>query len=151
MYVLGIDLQQVSIASLIIALALEDVPGSSASDRARNGARTQELDAAWFDRQRNHHDDGATLTNIVLPALPDVNGTRAFSFAHVITCSLIAANVCDDVRSPDQPHLPTHRRSHGATTPPDMQVDKDRVVGYRSSKAQPSPLSVVVVGFCFRN
>jgi multidrug efflux pump subunit AcrB len=99
-YVLGIDLQQVSIASLIIALGLlVDVPvvSGDAIERAM-GRGIERPVAAWLGPTRLFMTMVyATLTNIVayLPflMLTGDTGKYMYSLPIVITCSLIAAQI----------------------------------------------------------
>ncbi|MBP7635214.1 efflux RND transporter permease subunit, partial [Candidatus Ozemobacteraceae bacterium] len=100
MHLLRIDLQQVSIASLIIALGLlVDVPvvaGDSIKRLLGNGVPASQ--ACWLGPSRlNKALFFATLTNIVayLPflMLSGNVGRFLFSLPVVITCSLIAANI----------------------------------------------------------
>lgn len=100
MLLLKIDLQQVSIASLIIALGLlVDVPvvaGDSIKRLLGNGLPASQ--AAWLGPSRlGKALFFATLTNIVayLPFLMLSGNTGRFlySLPVVITCSLIAANI----------------------------------------------------------
>ncbi|MDX2181167.1 MAG: efflux RND transporter permease subunit [Bryobacteraceae bacterium] len=100
MYVLGIDLQQVSIASLIIALGLlVDVPvvSGDAIERAMGQGHKKSL-AAWLGPTKLFTTMlYATLTNIVayLPFLMLTGDTGKFMYSLpvVITCSLIAAQI----------------------------------------------------------
>ncbi|HYZ87395.1 MAG TPA: efflux RND transporter permease subunit, partial [Bryobacteraceae bacterium] len=97
-YVLGIDLQQVSIASLIIALGLlVDVPvvSGDAIERAMGHGHKSSV-AAWLGPTRLFTTMMyATLTNIVayLPFLMLTGDTGKFMYSLpiVITCSLIAS------------------------------------------------------------
>ncbi|HOT27287.1 MAG TPA: efflux RND transporter permease subunit [Candidatus Ozemobacteraceae bacterium] len=100
MHLLRIDLQQVSIASLIIALGLlVDVPvvaGDSIKRLLGNGVPSSQ--ACWLGPSRlNKALFFATLTNIVayLPflMLSGNVGRFLYSLPVVITCSLIAANI----------------------------------------------------------
>ncbi len=100
MHLLRIDLQQVSIASLIIALGLlVDVPvvaGDSIKRLLGNGVPASH--ACWLGPSRlNKALFFATLTNIVayLPflMLSGNVGRFLYSLPVVITCSLIAANI----------------------------------------------------------
>ncbi|HOY65570.1 MAG TPA: efflux RND transporter permease subunit [Candidatus Ozemobacteraceae bacterium] len=100
MHLLKIDLQQVSIASLIIALGLlVDVPvvaGDSIKRLLGNGVPAAQ--ACWLGPSRlNKALFFATLTNIVayLPFLMLTGnvGRFLYSLPVVITCSLIAANI----------------------------------------------------------
>ncbi len=100
MLLLKIDLQQVSIASLIIALGLlVDVPvvaGDSIKRLMGNGLPASQ--ASWLGPSRlNKALFFATLTNIVayLPflMLSGNIGRFLYSLPVVITCSLIAANI----------------------------------------------------------
>ena len=100
MYVLGIDLQQVSIASLIIALGLlVDVPvvSGDAIERAMGQGHKKSV-AAWLGPTKLFTTMMyATLTNIVayLPFLMLTGDTGKFMYSLpiVITCSLIAAQI----------------------------------------------------------
>ena len=100
MYVLGIDLQQVSIASLIIALGLlVDVPVVSGDsiERAMGQGHKKSV-AAWLGPTKLFTTMlYATLTNIVayLPflMLSGDTGKFMYSLPVVITCSLIAAQL----------------------------------------------------------
>lgn len=100
MYVLGIDLQQVSIASLIIALGLlVDVPvvSGDAIERAM-GHGHKNSTAAWLGPTKLFMTMMyATLTNVVayLPFLMLTGDTGKFMYSLpiVITCSLIAAQI----------------------------------------------------------
>ena len=100
MYVLGIDLQQVSIASLIIALGLlVDVPvvSGDAIERAMGKGHKNSV-AAWLGPTKLFTTMMyATLTNIVayLPFLMLTGDTGKFMYSLpiVITCSLIAAQI----------------------------------------------------------
>jgi hypothetical protein len=95
---LGIDLQQVSIATLIIALGLlVDVPVVS-GDAIKNqlGAGLPPLTAAWVGPTKLIKAIiFATITNIVayLPflSLPGGTGEFLYSLPIVLTCSLVAA------------------------------------------------------------
>jgi multidrug efflux pump subunit AcrB len=99
-HMLGIDLQQVSIATLIIALGLlVDVPVVS-GDAIKNqlGAGLPPLTAAWVGPTRLIVAIiFATITNIVayLPflTLPGSTGEFLYSLPVVLTCSLVAALV----------------------------------------------------------
>jgi multidrug efflux pump subunit AcrB len=99
-YVLGIDLQQVSIASLIIALGLlVDVPvvSGDAIERAMGHGHKNSV-AAWLGPTKLFTTMMyATLTNIVayLPFLMLTGDTGKFMYSLpiVITCSLIASQV----------------------------------------------------------
>jgi multidrug efflux pump subunit AcrB len=100
MYVLGIDLQQVSIASLIIALGLlVDVPVVSGDAIERSmGKGHKNSVAAWLGPTKLFTTMMyATLTNIVayLPFLMLTGDTGKFMYSLpiVITCSLIAAQI----------------------------------------------------------
>jgi multidrug efflux pump subunit AcrB len=95
---LGIDLQQVSIASLIIALGLlVDVPVVSGDAIVRElGAGQPRSVAAWMGPTKLFKTMAfATLTNIVsyLPflLLPGDTGKFLYSLPVVISCSLLAA------------------------------------------------------------
>src|SRR4029434_955171 len=97
-HMLGIDLQQVSIATLIIALGLlVDVPVVS-GDGIKNalGSGLLPLTAAWVGPTRLITAMMfATITNIVayLPflTLPGSTGEFLYSLPIVLTCSLVAA------------------------------------------------------------
>ena len=97
-HMLGIDLQQVSIATLIIALGLlVDVPVVS-GDAIKNqlGAGLPPLTAAWVGPTKLLRAIVfATITNIVayLPflTLPGGMGEFLYSLPIVLTCSLVAA------------------------------------------------------------
>jgi multidrug efflux pump subunit AcrB len=97
-HMLGIDLQQVSIATLIIALGLlVDVP-VVAGDAIKNslGAGLPPRIAAWFGPTKLITAIiFATITNIVayLPflTLPGGTGEFLYSLPIVLTCSLVAA------------------------------------------------------------
>ena len=97
-HMLGIDLQQVSIATLIIALGLlVDVPVVS-GDAIKNqlGAGLPPLTAAWVGPTKLIRAIVfATITNIVayLPflTLPGGMGEFLYSLPIVLTCSLVAA------------------------------------------------------------
>ena len=97
-HMLGIDLQQVSIATLIIALGLlVDVP-VVAGDAIKNqlGAGLPKLTAAWVGPTKLIVAIiFATITNIVayLPflTLPGGTGEFLYSLPIVLTCSLVAA------------------------------------------------------------
>lgn len=100
MYVLGIDLQQCSIASLIIALGLlvDDpvVAGDAIKHALANGH--SRLVAAWLGPTKLAHAIlFATLTNIsaYLPLLmmPGQIGEFLYSLPIVITCSLVASRL----------------------------------------------------------
>jgi multidrug efflux pump subunit AcrB len=100
MYVLGIDLQQVSIASLIIALGLlVDVPvvSGDAIERSMGHGHKRSV-AAWLGPTKLFTTMMyATLTNIVayLPFLMLTGDTGKFMYSLpvVITCSLIASQI----------------------------------------------------------
>lgn len=100
MYVLGIDLQQVSIASLIIALGLlVDVPvvSGDAIERSMGQGHSNSI-AAWLGPTKLFTTMMyATLTNIVayLPFLMLTGDTGKFMYSLpiVITCSLIASQI----------------------------------------------------------
>ena len=99
-YVLGIDLQQVSIASLIIALGLlVDVPvvSGDAIERAMGHGHKNSV-AAWLGPTKLFTTMMyATLTNVVayLPFLMLTGDTGKFMYSLpiVITCSLIASQI----------------------------------------------------------
>jgi multidrug efflux pump subunit AcrB len=100
MHLVGIDLQQVSIASLIIALGLlvdDPVVASDAIKRELAAGKTRSLSAWLGPMKLAQAIFYATLTNIVayLPLLL-VGGTVGqfiYSLPIVITCSLIASRV----------------------------------------------------------
>jgi len=97
-HTLGIDLQQVSIASLIIALGLlVDVPVVSGDAIVRElGAGQSRFTASWLGPTKLFKTMAyATVTNIVsyLPflLLPGDTGKFLYSLPVVISCSLLAA------------------------------------------------------------
>jgi multidrug efflux pump subunit AcrB len=100
MHLLGVDLQQVSIASLILALGLlvdDPVVASDAIKREMAGGRHISI-AAWLGPSKLAEAIlYATITNIVayLPLLLVSGSTGAFiwSLPVVITCSLIASRI----------------------------------------------------------
>ncbi len=100
MHVLGVDLQQVSIASLILALGLlvdDPVVASDAIKREMAGGRPISV-AAWLGPSKLAEAIlYATITNIVayLPLLLVGGSTGAFiwSLPVVITCSLVASRI----------------------------------------------------------
>jgi multidrug efflux pump subunit AcrB len=100
MHVLGVDLQQVSIASLILALGLlvdDPVVASDAIKREMAGGRPISV-AAWLGPSKLAEAIlYATITNIVayLPLLLISGSTGAFiwSLPVVITCSLVASRI----------------------------------------------------------
>ena len=100
MHLLGIDLQQVSIASLIIALGLlvdDPVVASDAIKRELAAGKTRSLSAWLGPMKLAQAIFYATLTNIVayLPLLL-VGGTVGqfiYSLPIVITCSLVASRI----------------------------------------------------------
>jgi multidrug efflux pump subunit AcrB len=100
MYLLGIDLQQVSIASLIIALGLlvdDPVVAGDAIKRDLAGGHSR-LIAAWLGPTKLAKAIlFATITNIVayLPFLflPGDTGTFLYSLPVVIGCSLVASRL----------------------------------------------------------
>jgi multidrug efflux pump subunit AcrB len=100
MHLLGVDLQQVSIASLILALGLlvdDPVVASDAIKREMAGGRPISI-AAWLGPSKLAEAIlYATITNIVayLPLLLIGGSTGAFiwSLPVVITCSLVASRI----------------------------------------------------------
>jgi multidrug efflux pump subunit AcrB len=100
MHVLGVDLQQVSIASLILALGLlvdDPVVASDAIKREMAGGRPISV-AAWLGPSKLAEAIlYATITNIVayLPLLlvSGSTGTFIWSLPVVITCSLVASRI----------------------------------------------------------
>lgn len=100
MHVLGVDLQQVSIASLILALGLlvdDPVVASDAIKREMAGGRPISV-AAWLGPSKLAEAIlYATITNIVayLPLLLVSGSTGIFiwSLPVVITCSLVASRI----------------------------------------------------------
>ncbi|MBK8464224.1 MAG: efflux RND transporter permease subunit [Chloracidobacterium sp.] len=100
MYVLGIDLQQVSIASLIIALGLlvdDPVVAGDAIKRDLAAGLPARI-AAWFGPTKLATAIlYATITNIVayLPFLlmPGTTGDFVYSLPIVLTCSLVASRL----------------------------------------------------------
>ncbi len=100
MHLLGVDLQQVSIASLILALGLlvdDPVVASDAIKRELAGGRPPAV-AAWLGPSKLAEAIFyATITNIVayLPLLlvSGSTGTFIWSLPVVITCSLIASRI----------------------------------------------------------
>lgn len=100
MHMLGIDLQQVSISSLILALGLlvdDPVVASDAIKRELAGGRPP-IVAAWLGPSKLAQAIMyATITNIVayLPLLlvSGSTGTFIYSLPVVITCSLIASRI----------------------------------------------------------
>ncbi len=100
MHLLGVDLQQVSIASLILALGLlvdDPVVASDAIKREMAGGRPISV-AAWLGPSKLAEAIlYATITNIVayLPLLlvSGSTGTFIWSLPVVITCSLIASRI----------------------------------------------------------
>ena len=100
MYVLGIDLQQVSIASLIIALGLlvdDPVVAGDAIKRELAAGRSRFLAAWWGPTKLAKAILFATITNIVayLPFLflSGDSGTFLYSLPVVIGCSLVASRL----------------------------------------------------------
>ena len=100
MEVLGIDLQQVSIASLIIALGLlvdDPVVASDAIKRDLAMGHPRLISAWWGPTKLAKAIMFATITNIVayVPflGLPGDSGTFMYSLPVVIGCSLIASRV----------------------------------------------------------
>ncbi|MBL8191074.1 MAG: efflux RND transporter permease subunit, partial [Acidobacteria bacterium] len=100
MHVMGVDLQQVSIASLILALGLlvdDPVVASDAIKRELAGGRPISI-AAWLGPSKLAEAIlYATITNIVayLPLLLVTGSTGIFiwSLPVVITCSLVASRI----------------------------------------------------------
>ncbi len=100
MRVLGIDVQQISIASLIIALGLlvdDPVVAGDAIKRELSQGVTRAV-AAWIGPTKLAHAIlFATITNIVayLPflTLPGDTGKFVFSLPVVLTCSLVASRL----------------------------------------------------------
>ncbi len=146
-FVLGIDLQQVSIASLIIALGLlVDVPVVSGDAIERTmGQGHKNSVAAWLGPTKLFTTMMyATLTNVVayLPFLMLTGDTGKFMYSLpiVITCSLIAAQIVAMTFVPlisryllkPKPEVPIEQqRTIGLR----QMVLEDRLLGYRSSKA----------------
>src|SRR5581483_5947952 len=100
MYVLGIDLQQVSIASLIIALGLlvdDPVVAGDAIKRDLAAGHPPVVAAWWGPTKLAKAIMFATITNIVayLPflSLSGDSGTFMYSLPIVITCSLVASRI----------------------------------------------------------
>src|SRR5262245_8458426 len=100
MYVLGIDLQQISIASLILALGLLVDDPVVAGDAIKRGlaAGNPRLVAPWLGPTKLATAIlYATITNIVayLPflLLPGDPGVFLYSMPVVITCSLVASRI----------------------------------------------------------
>ncbi len=100
MYVLGIDLQQVSIASLIIALGLlvdDPVVAGDAIKRDLASGHPPVVAAWWGPTKLAKAIMFATITNIVayLPflSLSGDSGTFMYSLPIVITCSLVASRI----------------------------------------------------------
>ena len=130
MYVLGIDLQQVSIASLIIALGLlVDVPvvSGDAIERAMGKGHKNSI-AAWLGPTKLFTTMMyATLTNIVayLPFLMLTGDTGKFMYSLpiVITCSLIAAQIVA------MTFVPLISR-YLLKPKPEMPIEQRRVTGY---------------------
>jgi len=130
MYVLGIDLQQVSIASLIIALGLlVDVPVVSGDsiERAMGQGHRKSV-AAWLGPTKLFTTMlYATLTNIVayLPflMLSGDTGKFMYSLPVVITCSLIAAQL---VAMTFVPLISRYLLKAKAEIP----IERQRTVGY---------------------
>ncbi len=100
MYVLGIDVQQISIASLIIALGLlvdDPVVAGDAIKRDLAAGHPRLVAAWWGPTKLARAIMYATVTNIVayLPflALPGDPGTFLYSLRVVIGCSLVASRL----------------------------------------------------------
>jgi multidrug efflux pump subunit AcrB len=100
MQMLGVDLQQVSIASLIIALGLlvdDPVVAGDAIKRELAEGRKPLIAAWWGPTKLAHAILYATITNIVayLPflILTGDNGAFIYTLPIVITCSLVASRV----------------------------------------------------------
>jgi len=131
MYVLGIDVQQVSIASLIIALGLLVDDPVVAGDAIRRdlAAGLPRMVAAWLGPTRLATAIVfATITNIVayLPLLlvSGDSGRFIYSLPIVLTCSLVASRLVSMtfvpllgyylLRPPSKPEPPIEeRRQHG--------------------------------------
>ena len=100
MYLLGIDLQQVSIASLIIALGLlvdDPVVAGDAIKRDLAAGHPRLVAAWWGPTKLAKAILFATITNIVayLPflLLPGDSGNFLYSLPIVIGCSLVASRI----------------------------------------------------------
>jgi multidrug efflux pump subunit AcrB len=100
MQILGVDLQQVSIASLIIALGLlvdDPVVAGDAIKRDIAAGHPRKLAAWWGPTKLAHAILYATITNIVayLPFLLLSGDTGRFTHTLpvVITCSLVASRL----------------------------------------------------------
>src|SRR5262249_29747563 len=100
MKVLGLDLQQISIASLIIALGLlvdDPVVAGDAIKRDLAAGQTRSVAAWWGPTKLAHAIMYATATNIVayLPflVLKGTMGQFLYSMPVVITCSLVASRI----------------------------------------------------------
>jgi multidrug efflux pump subunit AcrB len=100
MYLLGIDLQQISIASLIIALGLlvDDPVVAGDAIKRELGHGTPRIIAAWLGPTKLARAIlFATITNIVayLPflTLPGDVGKFIFTLPIVLTCSLVASRL----------------------------------------------------------
>jgi multidrug efflux pump subunit AcrB len=133
MHALGVDLQQVSIASLIIALGLlvdDPVVASDAIKREMAGGRHISI-AAWLGPSKLAEAIlYATITNIVayLPMLLVGGSSGAFirSLPIVITCSLVASRLVSMtfipflarylLRPSKKPELPIAERRHRGFT-----------------------------------
>jgi multidrug efflux pump subunit AcrB len=130
MYVLGIDLQQVSIASLIIALGLlVDVPvvSGDAIERAMGQGHRKSI-AAWLGPTKLFTTMlYATLTNVVayLPFLMLTGDTGKFMYSLpiVITCSLVAAQIVA------MTFVPLISR-YLLKPKPEVPIEQQRVTGY---------------------
>ena len=129
-FVLGIDLQQISIASLIIALGLlVDVPvvAGDAIERTM-GQGHKNSTAAWLGPTKLFTTMMyATLTNVVayLPFLMLTGDTGKFiySLPIVITCSLIAAQIVA------MTFVPLIGR-YLLKAKPEVPIEKQRTTGY---------------------
>jgi multidrug efflux pump subunit AcrB len=133
MHALGVDLQQVSIASLIIALGLlvdDPVVASDAIKREMAGGRHISI-AAWLGPSKLAEAIlYATITNIVayLPMLLVGGSQGAFirSLPIVITCSLVASRIVSMtfipllarylLRPDKKPELPIEEKRHQGFT-----------------------------------
>ncbi|MDX2152127.1 MAG: efflux RND transporter permease subunit [Bryobacteraceae bacterium] len=130
MYVLGVDLQQVSIASLIIALGLlVDVPvvSGDAIERAMGHGHKRSI-AAWLGPTKLFTTMlYATLTNVVayLPFLMLTGDTGKFMYSLpiVITCSLVAAQIVA------MTFVPLISR-YLLKPKPEVPIEQQRVTGY---------------------
>ena len=129
-FVLGIDLQQISIASLIIALGLlVDVPvvAGDAIERTMGQGHKNSI-AAWLGPTKLFTTMMyATLTNVVayLPFLMLTGDTGKFiySLPIVITCSLIAAQIVA------MTFVPLIGR-YLLKAKPEVPIEKQRTTGY---------------------